>query len=416
MSSIEEEKQYLAHAEASGLVSRLGAYAKLSGPGWLQSAITLGGGSLASSLFLGVLAGTSLLWLQPVAIILGVIMLCAISHVTLSTGQSPFVSINREINPVLGWGWAVATIMANIVWCLPQFNLGTAAITQNLNPNLDTPGGKAGICAVLLILAMTVIWISDRGSRGAKIFDWVLKIMVGLIVIAFFGVVVKMAGTGELEWGKVAKGFVPDLSLISEPAETYVPYLEKSGEFRSFWENKIIGTQRDVMVAAAATAVGINMTFFMPFVLLRRRWGREHRGLAKFDLWTALLIPYVMATSCVVIAAGSQFYGKPESAYKDYENRVIDPKLASGFNKLTTARIEAEIGKEKYAFLAPVQQEELQAGLSNADLDLAAMLVKRDAKQLATSLESLLGKDGLAPTIFGLGVLGMALSTIIILM
>ena len=33
------------------------------------------GGSLASSLFLGVLAGTSLLWLQPVAIILGVIML-----------------------------------------------------------------------------------------------------------------------------------------------------------------------------------------------------------------------------------------------------------------------------------------------------------------------------------------------------
>ena len=115
MSSIEEEKQYLANAEASGLVSRLGAYAKLSGPGWLQSAITLGGGSLASSLFLGVLAGTSLLWLQPVAIILGVIMLCAISHVTLSTGQSPFVSINREINPVLGWGWAVATIMANVV-------------------------------------------------------------------------------------------------------------------------------------------------------------------------------------------------------------------------------------------------------------------------------------------------------------
>lgn len=416
MSSIEEEKQYLAHAEASGLVSRLGAYAKLSGPGWLQSAITLGGGSLASSLFLGVLAGTSLLWLQPVAIILGVIMLCAISHVTLSTGQSPFVSINREINPVLGWGWAVATIMANVVWCLPQFNLGTAAITQNLNPDLDTPVGKAGICAVLLFLATTVIWISERGSIGAKIFDWVLKIMVGLIVIAFFGVVVKMAGTGELEWGKVAKGFVPDLSLISEPAETYLPYLEKTGEFRSFWENKIIGTQRDVMVAAAATAVGINMTFFMPFVLLRRRWGREHRGLAKFDLWTALLIPYVMATSCVVIAAGSQFHGKPDSAYKDYENRVIDPKLASGFNKLTTARLEAEIGKEKYASLAPVQQEELQAGLSNADLDLAAMLVKRDAKQLATSLESLLGKDGLAPTIFGLGVLGMALSTIIILM
>ena len=96
--SIEQERKYLQEAESKGLLPCLVAYTKLSGPGWLQSAITLGGGSLASSLFLGVLAGYSLLWLQPVAIILGIIMLSAISHVTLSTGQSPFVSINNEIN------------------------------------------------------------------------------------------------------------------------------------------------------------------------------------------------------------------------------------------------------------------------------------------------------------------------------
>ena len=75
MATIENEKEYLSQAEASGVLSRLGAYTKLSGPGWLQSAITLGGGSLASSLFLGVLAGYSLLWLQPMAIILGIITL-----------------------------------------------------------------------------------------------------------------------------------------------------------------------------------------------------------------------------------------------------------------------------------------------------------------------------------------------------
>jgi Mn2+/Fe2+ NRAMP family transporter len=144
--SIENEKKFLKEAESKGLYSCLAAYTKLSGPGWLQSAITLGGGSLASSLFLGVLAGYSLLWLQPIAIILGIIMLSAISHVTLSTGQSPFVSINKEINPVLGWGWAIATIMANIVWCLPQFSLGTAAVTQNLAPSLNNTGGKVGIC------------------------------------------------------------------------------------------------------------------------------------------------------------------------------------------------------------------------------------------------------------------------------
>ena len=144
MSSIQNEKDFLTKAEASGIVPRLGAYTRLSGPGWLQSAITLGGGSLASSLFLGVLAGYSLLWLQPMAIILGVIMLSAISHVTLSTGQSPFASINNEINPVLGWGWAVATIMANIVWCLPQFSLGTAAVTQNLRLDIKDYGWCCG--------------------------------------------------------------------------------------------------------------------------------------------------------------------------------------------------------------------------------------------------------------------------------
>ena len=234
MANIEQQKQFLQKAEASGLLTRLGAYARLSGPGWLQSAITLGGGSLASSLFLGVLAGYSLLWLQPLAILLGVIMLCAISHVTLSTGQSPFVSIKNEINPVLAWGWAIATIMANIVWCLPQFSLGTAAVTQNLFPGFDGTLAKVGVCSVLLLLAIIVIWVSEKGSRGAKAFDLILKVMVGLIVVSFFGVVVKMTLTGELNWGEILPGFAPDLSMLFQPAQVYEQFLTQTGESVSY--------------------------------------------------------------------------------------------------------------------------------------------------------------------------------------
>ena len=414
--SIEKEKKLLQEAEAKGLYSCLAVYTKLSGPGWLQSAITLGGGSLASSLFLGVLAGYSLLWLQPIAIILGIIMLCAISHVTLSTGQSPFVSINNEINPVLGWGWAIATIMANIVWCLPQFTLGTAAVTQNLLPSLNNTGGKVVVVLSFLITAGIVIWAYDRGNRGVKIFDLILKIMVGLVVISFFGVVVKMGAAGDLPWNEIAAGFIPNFSLFYEPAEVYTPFLEGTGEFRSFWENKIVSLQKDVMIAAAATAVGINMTFFMPFVLLSRKWGREHRGLAKFDLWTALLIPYVVATSCVVIAAGSQFNGKPESAYIDYENRVLHSNLAKGYNNFITERLELEFGKDDFNKLAPVQKKEMSSTVPEPDKQIAAMLVKRDAFNLAASLESLMENKTFSHYIFGIGVVGMALSTIIILM
>ena len=415
MANIDQGK-YLQEAEAKGLGSRLLAYSKLSGPGWIQSAITLGGGSLASSLFLGVLAGYSLLWLQPVAILLGIIMLSSVSHVTLSTGQSPFTSINNEINPVLGWGWAIATIMANVVWCLPQFSLGTAALTQNLLPSLNHTWGKALACLLILSIALIVVWSYDRGSKGVKVFDWVLKLMVGIVVISFFGVVFKLGSNGELDWGSILSGFIPNLSLLNEPAEVYQPFLQDAGKFRMFWETKIISMQRDVMISAAATAVGINMTFFMPFVLLRRKWGRAHRGLAKFDLWTALLIPYVIATTCVVIAAGSRFNGKPESAYSNFENRVLQSNLEQGYGKLTIARARSEMGDEKYNKLAPVQQDQVLASLPEVDKQLAAMLVKRDSFNLAASLEGLFGSKAFSHYVFGIGVLGMAISTIIVLM
>ena len=133
------EEVLLDTAQTAGPLAKAAIYTRLSGPGWLQGAITLGGGSLAGALYLGVLMGTEMMWLQPVAMILGVVMLSAISYVTLSTGERPFYTIKTRISPVLAWGWLIATIMANIVWCLPQFALGTAAVQDNLIPSLGNP-------------------------------------------------------------------------------------------------------------------------------------------------------------------------------------------------------------------------------------------------------------------------------------
>ena len=131
-----QEKQMLNDAKGKGTGATLKVFAKLSGPGWLQSAITLGGGSLAGALFLGVIGGFGMLWVQLVAMILGVIMLCAISYVTLSTGESPFQGIRKHVNPVMAWGWAIASLLANMVWVLPQYSLAYGAITENLFPNM----------------------------------------------------------------------------------------------------------------------------------------------------------------------------------------------------------------------------------------------------------------------------------------
>ena len=101
---VDAEVEAIRAAQQAGPLATLGTYLRLSGPGWLQSAITLGGGSLASSLYLGVLAGFSMLWLQPLAMALGIVMLSAIAWVTLSTGERPFRAINQHVSPVLGWG------------------------------------------------------------------------------------------------------------------------------------------------------------------------------------------------------------------------------------------------------------------------------------------------------------------------
>ena len=97
----ERERQLILEAQQKGSVATFFTYAKLSGPGWLQGAITLGGGSLAGALYLGVIMGYDMMWLQPIAMVLGVIMLSAISYVTLSTGQRPFAAIKEHISPLL---------------------------------------------------------------------------------------------------------------------------------------------------------------------------------------------------------------------------------------------------------------------------------------------------------------------------
>ena len=49
-SKAEADRQAIAAAREKGTGATLKTYTKLSGPGWLQGAITLGGGSLAGSL------------------------------------------------------------------------------------------------------------------------------------------------------------------------------------------------------------------------------------------------------------------------------------------------------------------------------------------------------------------------------
>jgi Mn2+/Fe2+ NRAMP family transporter len=424
---IENERQQIVEAKSKGSGAVLRTYFKLSGPGWLQSAITLGGGSLASSLYLGVLAGFALLWLQPLAMILGIVMLSAIGYVTLSTGEKPFRAINKHVNPVLGWGWLIATMMANCVWSLPQFSLACGAMRQNLMPGVfgSMSAGRANtiISLSIVVLCIIMVYLYDSRGIGYKLFNLLLKLMVAAIVVSFFGVVIYMSIKGQLNWGKVFAGLIPDFRLLWKPADTFNDALAAVGpKFRGYWAGRIVTDQQDVLVAAAATAVGINMTFLLPYSMLKRGWNKDFRGLAIFDLSTGLFIPFILATGCVVIASASQFHIKPAAGLIE-GGKSVDPALLARYQALALDRVKKEIGAEKFnAQIVGLNPEEISklkaklvSGLPLADRRIASMLVTRDAKHLAMALSPLTGKV-VAHYIFGIGVVGMAVSSIIILM
>lgn len=431
VSKVEADRQAIIEAQQQGRAATVLVYLRLSGPGWLQSAMTLGGGSLASSLYLGVLAGFSMLWLQPLAMVLGIIMLSAIGYFTMSTGMRPFAAINEHVNPVLGWGWALASLVANMVWCMPQFSLATGVLQQNLLPGVLGPEGsltdfnaKLLIAGGILAITIPITWAYDSGSWGIKLYERLLKAMVAAIVICFFGVVITLGMNEGLDWSAIRSGFIPDINQLYQPAAAFLPLLEDIGRVsgeatRTYWNNVIVAEQRGVMISAAATAVGINMTFLFPYSILARGWRREFRGLAIFDLATGMLIPFMLATSCVTIAAATQFHAVAPTGFLgevDASGEAIAPpaRLVGHFDSFINDRLRNEFGPSMDAWDEATLLAH-RAAVSPEERRLAAMLVKRDAGDLSQALEPLTGSF-VANLIFGFGVLGMTLSTITLLM
>ena len=50
------------------------------------------------------------------------------------------------------------------------------------------------------------------------------------------------------------------------------------------------------------------MTFLFGYSFLAKGWTKEYRGLARFDMLTGMLVPYTIATSLMIIAAGTTIH------------------------------------------------------------------------------------------------------------
>ena len=288
--ALEKEKTLLFTLEKKTILKRWKGYFSLSGPGWMQSAMTLGGGSAMASLFAGAFLQYKLLWVQPLAMLLGVIMLSAMSYQTLSTSSRPFDAMKRFVNPPIAWLWIIITLGSTVIWHFPQYALAAGmaddmlkTVTKWQPSSVQQRMVLIGFGALFLIISTAITWGYGSGRKGIRIYEKILKTLVWMIVIAFAAVVTRRALTGHIEWAKVLKGFIP---------------LEIPTDRRGV----------SVVMAAFGAAIGINMTFLFPYTLLARGWGKEHRKLSRFDLITGMLLPYCIATSLMIIATGCTIY------------------------------------------------------------------------------------------------------------
>jgi len=284
--ALAREKAELAELAERPLPVRWWGYARKTGPGWLQSAMTLGGGSAVSSLTLGAFFGYRMLWLQPLAMALGIVMLSAMSHQTLSTGQRPFCAMKRHVAPWLAWAWAIASLLATLIWHFPQYALAGGTVEDMVTGGraetyFASPAGRTALLlavgAGVLAVSVAITWNYASGFKGIRLYERALKAMVWLIMLAFAVVIAKGTVVGRVDWRQVAMGFLP----------LHVPTDAKGVES---------------IMSAFGAAVGINMTFLYPYSLLARHWGREHRGLSRFDLISGMFVPFVIAVSLMTIA------------------------------------------------------------------------------------------------------------------
>lgn len=270
-------------------LGRMIGYMRLTGPGYLQSAMTLGSGTAAACLLSGWAYGYKLLWVQPVAMLLGIVVFAAIAKQTLNSDERPYMVFWKRLHPAMALAWGLSALAASIIWHFPQYGIAASSITDLLKceagvESASTPGGRLIVGFAILALCIPISWMYSKRGPFVRIYEGVVKTMVWAMVLAFAWVAI---ATG-IRWGEFFRGlfgfYIPD------------PRTEREG----LW----------IMLGGLSAAVGINMVFLYPYSLRQRDWDRKHEGLAYYDLMTGMFLPFAIASALVIVATANTIHGQ----------------------------------------------------------------------------------------------------------
>lgn len=248
-----------------------------SGPGWLLSAYTLGSGTAIGSLWAGSKYGYDLLWVQPLAMLMGVIMLSGAAYFTLQSDKSPYQRFKMELHPAMAVAWALASLVASVIWHLPQYGLAFASLKALIGFN-ETLLTQILVGGTILAFSIAVTWSYAR-KGGLVLYEMIIKALVWMTILCLAVVIVK----SRVPWGAVGSGLVS--FRIPEGSNT-------------------------VVFGLLGAAVGINMAFLYPYSIRCKGWGKADAKHAVRDLMVGMFIPFVVCTGMMIIAAAVHMHAK----------------------------------------------------------------------------------------------------------
>lgn len=299
-------------------------YWGMTGPGYLQSAMTLGAGTTASCVLLGGLAGYTALWIQPLAILIGAVFLSLVARMTLTTGKPAYTLFAEDLTPWFAKLWAISALVATVVWHFPQYALAADGLRIVLQiPDAATGVWvRGGLGLVLLLSALVTVLAYRMGARGLRFYEITIKVLVWLIVIAFAAVALV---TG-IRWRYFFEG-ITGLSFLR--------WVSSYGIHDEHMKDLI-----KPLIGGLAAAVGVNMVFLYPYSLLQKKWGAAERDVALYDLAVGMVVPFTLATTLTMIAVANTV-GPVGSIHPAMVRDItaILPVLASIWDETTAALI-----------------------------------------------------------------------------
>jgi len=270
---LDAEAAYLEDLRNKPLVRRALGYLRLGGPGFMDSALTLGAGTLTAAMLSGAAFGYKTLWLLWLSMGLGLFMMAAMARFTCRGGVRIIQVQNRRHGWVVGslLTALVGTTAVAVIFNYAQFSIGTHLI-ESLTPLLGFEFPRHINWVVYMALTGCLALRYGRGGRrGIRLVENFMKISIGVMLLSFSACLILVG----VDWGAAARGM-------------FVPWLPSG----------VKGL--DLFIASSAAAVGVVDWVFFHYAGLSRGWSRRHEGQARFDIGAGLFLPFILVNFLVL--------------------------------------------------------------------------------------------------------------------